>query len=287
MATKANNRLIHHCFGVVWIGLRTTPAIFWLTVRVLYPGPMIWSGPGSITFGSSSSVVSKRLGIADLRIGVAQTAQVSGSWPHVQIFQQAVVPSLRLELRHAALGIVDISENDGLGGTSLRAGRGDFAIGDAAVLLLGLDFHRIDALDAVRTLFHHAAAAHRDVGIASSVQAGGAPIGIEQEVETPHFVGAVIGTIARAHAAVVNHLIDAFAAMHGCCHRTHQFARRILALHARHRLVIQLGVVPIAFKIAVHAQPVHVAPAGDLDLADHRYVVFRHASHHAGTATDT
>jgi hypothetical protein len=32
MATNAKNRLIHHCFGVVWMGFRTTPAILSVTV---------------------------------------------------------------------------------------------------------------------------------------------------------------------------------------------------------------------------------------------------------------
>src|ERR1700678_3785429 len=148
------------------MGFRTTPAIFRLTVRLLYPGPMILSGPGSITFGSSSSVVSKRLGIADLRVGVAQAPQIGGSGPHVQVVEEAIVAGLRLELRHAALGIVDVSENDSLRGTSLGAGRCNFAIGDAAVFLLGLNFGHVDALDAIGTLFHDAAAADRDVGIA-------------------------------------------------------------------------------------------------------------------------
>src|SRR5580704_6686513 len=159
MATKARNRLIHHCFGVVWIGFSTTPAIFSVTVRLVNPGAMIWSGPGSMTFGSSSSVF--RLGIADLRVGVAQASQVGCSGPYVQIFEQAVVARLRFELRHAALGIVDVSEDDGLGGTSLSAGRGDLAVGDPPILLLRFDLGHVDALDAIRALFHYATAADR------------------------------------------------------------------------------------------------------------------------------
>src|ERR1700736_1999540 len=101
---------------------------------------MILSGPGSITLGSSSSVVLKLLGIAYLRVRVAQPAQVSGAGPYVEIFEQAVVAGLRFELRHAALGIVNVSEDDGLGGTRLRAGRCNLTVGDAPVLLLGFNF---------------------------------------------------------------------------------------------------------------------------------------------------
>src|SRR5579862_5275585 len=155
---------------------------------------MILSGPGSITFGSSSSVF-RLLGIADLRIGVAQASQVGGPGPHVQVLEQAVVPRLRLHLRHAALGIVDVAEYNSLGGTSLSAGRRDFAIGNPAVLLLGLDFDNVDPLDAIGALLHHAAAADGDVGVAEAVQAGRAPIRIQQEVEAPYLVRAIVGAV--------------------------------------------------------------------------------------------
>src|ERR1700683_4706639 len=115
---------------------------------------MILSGPGSITFGSNSSLF--KLGIADLRVRIAQAAQIGGARTHVQVFQQAVIARLRFELRHAALGIVDIAENDGLRGTRLSAGWGDFAVSDAPVLLLAFDFRRTDALDAIGALLHHA-----------------------------------------------------------------------------------------------------------------------------------
>src|SRR5580698_1258140 len=236
MATKAKNRLIHHCFGVVWIGFSMTPAIFSVTVKLLNPGAMIWSGPGSMTFGSSSSVF--RLGIADLRVGIAQASQIGGSGPYVQVFQQAVVARLRFELRHAALGIVDVAENDGLRGTRLGASRRDFAVRDAPVLLLGFDFGCADALDAVGALFHHAAAANRHVRIAHAVLARRAPIRIQEEIKAPHLVWAVVGTVARAYAAVVHHLVDAVAAVHRGGYRANQLARRVFALHTRHRLEI-------------------------------------------------
>src|SRR3984957_2852 len=109
---------------------------------------MILSGPGSITFGSSSSVF-RLLGITDLRVGVAQASQVGGSGPHVQVFEQAIVARLRFHLRYAALGIVDVSENNRLGWTRRGACRRDFTVGDSPVLLLRFDFGRVDALDAV------------------------------------------------------------------------------------------------------------------------------------------
>jgi hypothetical protein len=36
-------------------------------------------------------------------------------------------------------------------------------------------------------------------------------VDVFEEVEAAHFVGAVVRAVARAHAAVVGHLVDAFA----------------------------------------------------------------------------
>ena len=75
--------------------------------------------------------------------------------------------------------------------------------------------------------------------------------------------------------------------MRGRAHRTNEFAWRILALHARHRLEISLRIITIALVVSIHAQPVHMAALVDLILADHRNVVFRLARNDAVVAADT
>src|SRR5207248_6359518 len=153
-----------------------------------------------------------------------------------------------------------------------------------ALLLLCFNLHRIDSLNTVGTLFHDAAAAHRDVGIPQAVEAGCCPIGKEQEIEAPHLVGTVIRAIPRAHAAVIDHLVQAFGTVHGCNHRTNQFTGRVLAMHTGHRFVVNLGVGHLTFVIGIHTDPVHLPAVIHLLFADHRDIVFSLAGYHAGIA---
>src|SRR5207244_3255119 len=93
--------------------------------------------------------------------------------------------------------------------------------------------------------------------------------------------------VARADTAVVGHVVEAVGAVRRRLDRTDQFARRVLALHARHRLEIRpVRGVFVAGEIAIHANPVHGATARHLLLADDGDVVFRLAGDDAGAATD-
>ena len=67
------------------------------------------------------------------------------------------------------------------------------------------------------------------------------PVLVEQEVEAPHLVRAVVRAVARAHAAVVDHVVQALVAVDRRRHRAHHLAGRVLAVLAHHRLVIRLG----------------------------------------------
>jgi hypothetical protein len=69
-------------------------------------------------------------------------------------------------LGHHALRVVDVTEHDGVGRAYLLARGLDVAIGDSAILFLGFDLRRVDALHAVGALLHDAAASHGDVRIA-------------------------------------------------------------------------------------------------------------------------
>ena len=50
----------------------------------------------------------------DLRVRVAHRRQISRPRPRIQICQQAVIRCLRFHLRHPAVGIVDVAEDDRL-----------------------------------------------------------------------------------------------------------------------------------------------------------------------------
>src|SRR5207342_378398 len=125
-------------------------------------------------------------------------------------------------------------EHDGLGRAHRLAGGDYLAVANLPVVTLGVDPRLIDALHAIGALLHHAAAAHGDIRIPRRVVALRVPVLIEQEVEAADLVGAVVRAVARAHAAVVGHVVQTFRAVGRRGHRADQLARRILALHARH-----------------------------------------------------
>src|SRR5262249_22959843 len=146
-----------------------------------------------------------------------------------------------------------------------------------------------DALHAVGTLLHDAARAHGHVGVVQQFQARRGEVGVLEEVEPPHLVGAVVGAVAGADAAVVDHVVEAVVAVGGRRDRADQLARGVLAMHARHRLEVArdgFGLEGVAGVVVVDAQPVHLAAAGDLALADDGDVVLGLAGDDAGAAAD-
>jgi hypothetical protein len=106
------------------------------------------------------------------------------------------------------------------------------------------------------------------------------------EVEAAHFVRAVVGAVPRADTAVVDHVVQPFVAVRGRADRADHLAGGVFALHARHGLEIGFRVVRRTAVIGVHAQPVHLAPAQHLFLADDRDGVLGLAADHAGVAAD-
>src|SRR4029077_6902973 len=125
------------------------------------------------------------------------------------------------------------------------------------------------------------AAAHAYVRIAHHLVLRRLPILEEEKVEPPHFVRTIIRAVASAHAAVVDHIVQAFAGMIGRAHRTHDFAGRVFAMHARHWLEERLGIVAVALVVGVDTKPVHVAADHALLFTDHSDVVLRLAGQHA------
>src|SRR5205814_1822934 len=132
----------------------------------------------------------------------------------------------------------------------------------------------------------HAAASYGDVGIPPQLQARRVPVLVEEEIEAADLVRAVIRAVARADTAVVDHVVQPFDAVDCRADRAHHFARRVLALHARHRLEIGFGTTGRAAVIRVDPDPVHLAPAQHLILADHRDVVLRLTADDARVAAD-
>src|SRR5262249_49399281 len=163
-------------------------------------------------------------------------------------------------------------EHDRRGRTHRLAGGHYFSIPDPAPLLFGRDTGTRHALNAVTAFLHHAAHAHRDLGIARGLQAFFVAR-IREEVEAAHLVGAVVRAETRAHAPVVDLDVQAFAVVNRRADGTHGLARRVLAVHARHGLEEHARCLHRSLVVSIDANPVHLAPARDLFLADRRYVV--------------
>src|SRR4029077_8423124 len=148
-----------------------------------------------------------------------------------------------------------------------------------------VDLCCVDALHAVGAFFHYPSAPHGYVRVAKAIEAGGHPIGIKPEIESPHFIGAVIRAVACADTAVVNHLVETFVIVERCADGTDEFAGGLLAMHARHGLKIRFRIFEAAAIVIVDPDPLHVASGHDFVFADDGDVIFRVARDHAGFAT--
>src|SRR5882762_1125120 len=230
---------IHHLGGR---RIRTMALILSVTEAKLYPGPRIGAGAGcsaSLSAGLSAMFHSTLdCCFLNLRIRIAQSRLIGCAGPRVQLLEQAVIQIFLFQLGDGAQWIIDVAENDGFRGAGLLAGGDNFTVTDSAILFFGFDFHGVDSLHAVGTLFHNAAAAHSDVGIAHAEQAGRFPVRVETEVESPHLIRTVVRAVARAYAAVVDHFVQAFRAVNCRGHRADDFARRVFTVHADHGLMV-------------------------------------------------
>ena len=157
---------------------------------------------------------------------------------------------------------------------------------DAAVFLFRGDARGADALDAVGAFLHDATRTHRDFGIVHRLEIRRVVIAVLEKIEPTDLVGTVVRTKPRADAAVVHLEIQSLAVVHRRRDRANQFARRVLAMHARHRHVVEPGTVERTFVIGVDPDPEHLPIACDLVLADGGDVVFRFAGDEAGVAAD-
>src|ERR1035437_3831112 len=218
-------------------------------------------------------------------IRVRQLGEVGRAGPGVQLAEERVLERLLAELRDFRGRVVHVAEDERFRRTDLLAGRQDFAVPHPPVFLLGVHARAVHALDAVVAFFHDALLADRDVRVREEREDGEVLVlVVVVEIETPHLVGAVVRAVLRSDAAVVGHLVDAFLAVGRGGDGADDFAGRLLAVHAHDGLVVHRRVLEGALVIAVDADPVHLAAAPNLILADGRDVVLRLAGYDAGVA---
>src|SRR5215213_10920891 len=211
----------------------------------------------------------------NLRIRVLQLPQIRRPGPRIQLAKHGIITLVLFQLRHAAVRIIHVSKNDRLGRTNGLAGSHDLTVLDSSVLKLRLNFRVLNTLHAVSALLHHATAPHGHLRIAHQLISRRGPVLVKEEIEAAYLVRAVVRTIFRPDAAVVNHVVQAFGTVHGRVDRTNRLARRVLAVHARHRHEVD------AFRmtwiktseVGIDANPVHLATAYDFVFADDGNVV--------------
>src|ERR1043165_1090429 len=278
---------------------RTSALILSVTEPTGCPGStaagVVWMRVSS--YGSSNlSIKTLRLSLPlDRRerlVRVAHGGQIPGARPRVQVAEQVVAPLLRVKPGDLAVRVVEVAEDDGLGRAGLLAGRDDVAVLHPLALLLALDLRVLDALDAVAALLHHAARAHADFRVAHHLEVRRVPPVSghrreEEEVEAPNLVRAVVRAVARADAAVVDHLVEALGAVHRGVDGADALARRVLAVHAGDGHEVDArGAFDRAAEVCVNPEPVHLARARDLLFADDGDVVLGLAGDDAGVAAD-
>ena len=83
----------------------------------------------------------------------------------------------------------------------------DLAVANRPAVLLSLDPGRSDPLRAVGALFHHTTAANCDLRVTHQLVLRRVPILVKQEVKPANLVRAVVRTVTRADAAVVDHVV--------------------------------------------------------------------------------
>ena len=209
------------------------------------PGPMIGTDRigGFSASGLRDTFVRHRINLGSScgmsGLGFFRAARYVVRGRVFKFVKQSVVERLDLRsLRTAGLlRSFDVAEDDGPRRASCLTGRYDFAVADRAGLrVLGRDLAGADALHAIGAFLHDAPAAHRHLRVSHQAKTLGGEIGVLEEIETAHFVGTVVRAIARADAAVVNHVVEAIVAVDRRRHRADQFARGVFAVHARHGL---------------------------------------------------
>src|SRR5262249_22210940 len=138
----------------------------------------------------------------------------------------------------------------------------------------GFDVRRAQPLHAVRTFLHHAAASHRDIGVPAKLQAFRCVVRKLQEVEAAHLVRAIVGTVARADAAVVDHVVETIGAMDRGYDGAHQLTGSVFALHTGDGLDKGPRAVDIVSgKVTVDPEPVHLVASYHFRFADHGNIV--------------
>ena len=178
--------------------------------------------------------------------GIANVRKIGRARARAEMSEQRIVALVGLLPVDRRVLLLKVAEGDRAGRAGALAGGLDLVRSDRPVLAFGGAPRAADALDAIGAFLHDAARAHRDfrillrpVGFEAEIGVFLA-VGVAEEVEAPHLVGAIRFAESRADAAIVDLHVEPFAVMHRGRDRTDRLAGRVLAMHAGHRLEARL-----------------------------------------------
>ena len=159
-------------------------------------------------------------------IRIANAAEISQTWTDIEVIEQRVVLGKSAKFSNFIFFILQIAEDNGIGGAGLLASgleraTGDFKIGGIPGTDAGANFSLFNPLDAEGTFFHDSAHSHGDIRILleldrllgsfgcerSKVKLIQGSLVIVEEVESTDLVGAVISAVASPDAAIIGHYV--------------------------------------------------------------------------------
>src|SRR5262249_9356446 len=171
-----------------------------------------------------------------------------------------------------------------VGRAGLLAGGLHLAVVDRAALLQRPPLDPVDPLYAEGALLDQPLRAHGHVGVELRVQRrrpGDVRLPV---VEAQDVVGAVVGTVARPDAAVVDLRVQPVGRVVGGVDRADRLAGRVAAVLAHYRYEARLDVRELAFPVPLDADPLLGPGLEEAVLLVERYVVLGLAGDDAGAA---
>jgi len=208
--------------------------------------------------------------------------EIGDGRPRADLLEHVIGPRRLDELGHGAGVVLQVAERNRLRRACLLTRRADVAVAHRALLVARSILAGDDALEAHRTLLHHAELTDRDVGVQLHLERRRELV--LEPVEAAHVVGAVVAAVACPDATVVDLSIEPLVGPIRRVHGADRLAGRNLAVLAEHRQEQVRGTLRVAVHPALEAEPVQLPPVRCGGLPDHRHVVLGLASDHARLA---
>src|SRR6185503_15682750 len=199
--------------------------------------------------------------------------QIDDRRESVQLLEDMIRARILCHLRHRPVFIGGVAEDDCARGTRGGTRGGELVRLQGALFQSRTILGFTNSLHAETALLHHALSTHRDIGIELPVQWLGEGVlrpgrlTITEPVEVANLVGAVIGAVTRADAAVVNLYVQPVWRVIRRVHRAHRLARSVAAVltHHRHETGIEIGAAVFpALVVSLDANPRHLAAAQEI-----------------------